>query len=65
MPETWTITYTDANGRLQKDTTATNDTAFASRVRDLLGNLRISGVSAVLPGGMKLDEAALRAKYIK
>ena len=42
-----------------------NETDFISVVLDKLSDLRTSDVSAVLPDGTKLDEAALRAKYAK
>jgi hypothetical protein len=62
MADTWTITFTDANGRVDTST-YDNETAFISAVHDKLNDLRTSNVSAVLPDGSKLDEKALGAKY--
>jgi hypothetical protein len=62
MADTWTITFTDANGRV--GTNAYDDeTAFISAVRDQLNDLRTTAVSAVLPDGSELTEKALGAKY--
>ena len=58
MADTWTITFTDANGRVDTST-YDNETAFISAVHDKLNDLRTSNVSAVLPDGSKLDEKAL------
>jgi len=60
----WALTSTDGDG-LVGTNIYDNETAFISAVRDQLNDLRTTSVSAVLPGGMKLDEAALRAKYMK
>lgn len=62
MPDKWTLTYTDANGRVA-ERTFDSENAFASGVRDRLNDLRASNLSAVLPNGTKLDENALREKY--
>ena len=62
MADTWTLTFTDANGRVGTNT-YDNETAFISAVRDQLNDLRTTSVSAVLPDGSKLDEKALGAKY--
>lgn len=62
MADTWTMTFTDANGLV--DTSAyDNETAFISAVHDKLNDLRMTNVSAVLPDGSQLDEKALGAKY--
>ena len=64
MTDTWTLTFTDANGRVGTKT-YDNETAFISGVLDKLTGLRTSNVSAVLPDGTKLDGATLTAKYVK
>ena len=64
MTDTWTLTFTDANGRVGTKT-YDNETAFISGVLDKLTDLRTSNVSAVLPDGTKLDGATLTAKYVK
>ena len=62
MADTWTLTFTDADGRVCANA-YDNETAFISAVRDQLNDLRTTGVSAVLPDGSQLDEKALGAKY--
>ena len=62
MADMWTLSFTDANGRVGTNT-YDNETAFISGVRDQLNDLRTTHVSAVLPDGAKLDEKALGAKY--
>ena len=56
MAGKWTVTYTDEHGR-GSTKTAASVSEFASKVRDVLGNIRVSNVSAVLPDGTKLNEA--------
>jgi hypothetical protein len=64
MPDNWTLTWTDGNGRpLSKN--YDNEPGFASAALDLLNDLRSSKIAAVLPNGTKLDEAALKANYVK
>jgi hypothetical protein len=60
----WTLTFTEA-GRSPGTRAFDNETAFISAVLDLLSNIRMSKISAVLPSGTTLDEATLRAKYGK
>jgi hypothetical protein len=62
MADTWTITFTDANGRVGTNT-CDNETVFISGVRDQLNDLRTTNVSAVLPDGTRLDEKALGVRY--
>jgi len=62
MADTWTLTFTDANGRVCTNAHG-NETAFISAVLDQLNDLSSTSVSAVLPDGSKLDEKALGAKY--
>ena len=62
MADTWTLSFTDANGRVGTNT-YDNETAFISAVRDQLNDLRTTHVSAVLSDGSKLDEKALGTKY--
>ena len=64
MADIWKLTFTVVN-RPPGTRTFDNETDFISVVLDKLGDLRTSDVSAVLPDGTKLDEAALRAKYAK
>ena len=62
MADTWTLTFTDANGRVCTNT-YDNETAFTGAVLDQLNDLSSTSVSAVLPDGSELDEKALGAKY--
>jgi hypothetical protein len=62
MVDTWTLNFTDADGRVCT-TAYDKESAFISAVRDQLNDLRTTGVSAVLPDGSQLDEKALGAKY--
>jgi hypothetical protein len=62
MPNEWTLTFTDANGRVGANT-LDSETEFESVVRDKLNDLRTSKISAVLPDGTRLDGATLRVKY--
>ena len=62
MVDTWTLTFTDADGRVCT-TTYDKESAFISAVRDQLNDLRTTGVSAVLPDESQLDEKALGARY--
>ena len=64
MADIWKLTFTVVN-RPPGTRTFDNETDFISVVLDKLSDLRTSDVSAVLPDGTKLDEAALRAKYAK
>jgi hypothetical protein len=63
MADTWTLSFTDANGRVGTKT-YDNETAFISGVLDKLTDLRTSNVLAVLPDGTKLDEQALRDRFM-
>ena len=67
MADTWKISYADARqpGRRLHAPFATSDSDFASKLRDLLSDIYVSNVSATLPNGTELDEAALRAAYMK
>ena len=62
MADTWTLTFTDANGQVVTNTYDT-ETAFILALRDHLNDLRTTSVSAVLPDGSELNEKALGAKY--
>ena len=62
MADTWTLTFTDANGRACTNA-YDKETAFISAVLDQLNDLSSISVSAVLPDGSELDEKALGAKY--
>ena len=64
MPDSWTLIWTDGNDRLSTRT-FDKETDFASRARDKLSDLRASNISAVLPDGTKLDEQALRDRFMK
>jgi hypothetical protein len=64
MPDKWTLTWTDGNGRLGTKT-FDKETDFASIASDRLSDLRASNISAVLPDGAKLDEQALRGRFMK
>ena len=61
--DTWSLAFTDANGRVGKKT-YDNETAFISGVLDKLTDLRTSNISAVLPEGTELDEQALRDRFM-
>jgi hypothetical protein len=62
MADTWTLTFTDPNGRVCTNA-YDNETALISAVCDQLNDLSSTSVSAVLLDGSKLDEKALGAKY--
>jgi hypothetical protein len=64
MPDTWKLTFTDANGRVGRNT-YDDEVKFAAGVLDKLNDLRTSNVSAFLPDGSQLDAATLRVKYAK
>ena len=64
MAGMWKLTFTDANGRVGTKT-YDGESKFISGVLDKLNDLHTSNVSAVLSDGTKLDEATLRAKYVK
>ena len=61
--DTWSLAFTDANGRVGKKT-YDNETAFISGVLEKLTGLRTSNISAVLPDGTELDEQALRDRFM-
>ena len=63
MPDKWTLTFTGGN-RLPGSRAFDDETAFISAVRDKLNDLHTSNVSAVLPDGTRLDEAALKVGYL-
>ena len=63
MPDKWTLTWTE-NGRIGTKT-FDKETDFASSARDRLNDLRASNISAVLSDGTKLDEQALRDRFMK
>jgi hypothetical protein len=62
MADTWTLTFTDPNGRVCTNA-YDNETALISAVCDQLNDLSSTSVSAVLLDGSKLDEKALGTKY--
>jgi hypothetical protein len=64
MAGMWKLTFTDANGRVGTKT-YDGESKFISGVLDKLNDLHTSNVSAVLSDGTKLDEATLRAKYVR
>ena len=61
--DTWTLTFTDANGRIGRRT-YDNETAFISAVLDKLTDPGASNLLAVLPEGTELDEQALRDRFM-
>ena len=60
MPDKWTLTFTGGTAFPDRGPSMMRQSFRISAVRDKLNDLHTSSVSAVLPDGTRLDEAALK-----